>query len=173
MYTKNKNNSTIMLLVVAFAILVSIGLPIVATKIMDGISLSREAASISLYATSDASKKLYFQTQTAAPTRTPAPPRPTSPASSSQASPVPKPIEVYVQKSDGSTDARANDLEELCKDWLYYRKKIMEAESAGKTEKAAKYRESFQQVNAWLDEYNESDITATFERLEAQGYSPP
>lgn len=81
--------------------------------------------------------------------------------------------DTVVQKKDGSIDARDNDLEELCKDWLYYRKKIMEAESAGQTKKAERHRESFQQVNAWLDEYNQSDVSAMFDRLDAEGYSPP
>jgi len=80
---------------------------------------------------------------------------------------------MYVQKKDGTTDNRPNDLEELCKDWLYYRKKIIDAESAGKSDKAADYRAQFQQVNAWLDDYHESDVAAMFEILKRQGYSPP
>jgi hypothetical protein len=80
---------------------------------------------------------------------------------------------VYVEKKDGTTDNRPDDLEELCKDWLYYGQKIIEAESAGRSDKAADYRESFQQVNVWLSDYYESDVTAMFEILERQGYSPP
>ena len=81
--------------------------------------------------------------------------------------------DVFVRKLDETTDTRPNDLEELCKDWLYYRKKIMDAENAGQTDKAADYRAQFQKVNAWLDEYNQSDVSAMFEILETQGYSPP
>jgi len=80
---------------------------------------------------------------------------------------------VYVEKKDGTTDNRPDDLEELCKDWLYYGQKIIEAESAGRSDKAADYRESFQQVNVWLSDYYESDVTAMFEILERQGYNPP
>jgi len=80
---------------------------------------------------------------------------------------------VYVQKKDGTIDSRPNDLEELCKDWQYYRNKIIEAESAGDSDKAADYRAHFQQVNAWLDDYHESDVSAMFDILERQGYSPP
>lgn len=81
--------------------------------------------------------------------------------------------DVFVRKQDGTTDTRPNDLEELCKDWLYYRDNIMEAEGAGQSDKAAEYRTQFQNVNAWLDEYNQSDVTIMFEILEKQGYSPP
>ena len=81
--------------------------------------------------------------------------------------------DVFVRKKDGTIDPRPNDLEELCKDWLYYRKKIIEAESAGQTDKADEYRATFRQVNAWLDEYNEDDVGTMFTILEEQGYSPP
>ena len=81
--------------------------------------------------------------------------------------------DVYVKQIDGTVDSRANDLEELCKDWLYYRKKIVEAENAGDKDRANDYRVSFNNVNDWLDDYKESDVTAMFEILEKQGYSPP
>ena len=66
-----------------------------------------------------------------------------------------------------------DELEDLCKDWLYYRKKILEHEAAGNTEKADKARQRFQQVNAWLAEYDDADVNAMFDKLEREGYEPP
>jgi hypothetical protein len=91
----------------------------------------------------------------------------------SDLSPYPTKKDVFVRKRDGTIDERPNDLEELCKDWLYYRKKIIEHEVAGKTEKAAEARARFQAVNFWLDEYDESDVGTMFTILEEMGYEPP
>jgi len=91
----------------------------------------------------------------------------------SELSEYPTNKEVFVQKKDGTIDPRPGDLEELCKDWLYYRKKILEYEAAGKTQQAAEARTSFQSVNAWLDEYDESDVSTMFDILERRGYRPP
>jgi hypothetical protein len=66
--------------------------------------------------------------------------------------------EVFVTKKDGSLDARPNDLEELCLDMLYYRKKIIEYTQSGETNKADEARISFNQTNAWLSAYDENDI---------------
>lgn len=64
----------------------------------------------------------------------------------SELSEYPTNKEVFVRKKDGTIDPRPNDLEELGKDWLYYRKKILEYEAAGKTQKAAESRASFQSI---------------------------
>jgi hypothetical protein len=81
--------------------------------------------------------------------------------------------DVYVVKLNGTTDPRPNDLEDLCKDWLFYRYKTLEAEAQGKTEKAAEYRATFLQVNRWLDEYAESDWGTMFTILEDHGFGYP
>lgn len=73
-----------------------------------------------------------------------------------------------IPKKDGTYDDRENDLEELCKDWFFYRNKILEYSRAGKTEKAADARESFNQVNAWLSQYKEDDVTAMMSKVEAK-----
>ena len=70
--------------------------------------------------------------------------------------------EVFVTKLDGSLDERPNDLEELCLDWLYYRNKILEYTQAGKTDKAADARTAWNEINAWLNEYNENDVSTMF-----------
>lgn len=54
--------------------------------------------------------------------------------------------EVFVTKMDGSIDARPNDLEELCLDWLYYRDKILEYTQAGKTDKANDARTAWNEI---------------------------
>lgn len=66
--------------------------------------------------------------------------------------------EVFVTKKDGSLDARPNDLEELCLDMLYYRKKIIEYTQSGKTDKADAARIWLNRTNAWLNAYDENDI---------------
>jgi hypothetical protein len=70
--------------------------------------------------------------------------------------------EVRVYKKDGTLDERANDLEELCLDYSYYRKKIVEYEAAGRSEKAAEARTAFQRVNAWLDAYHRDDFEVMY-----------
>jgi len=74
--------------------------------------------------------------------------------------------EVFVTKIDGSLDERPNDLEELCLDWLYYRDKILEYTQAGKTDKAADARTAWNEINAWLNEYNENDVSTMFSIIE-------
>jgi hypothetical protein len=74
--------------------------------------------------------------------------------------------EVFVTKIDGSLDARPNDLEELCLDWLYYRDKILEYTQAGKTDKATDARTAWNEINVWLNEYNENDVTTMFSIIE-------
>jgi hypothetical protein len=74
--------------------------------------------------------------------------------------------EVFVTKIDGSIDARPNDLEELCLDWLYYRDKILEYTQAGNTDKANDARTAWNEINVWLDEYNENDVSIMFSIIE-------
>jgi len=70
--------------------------------------------------------------------------------------------EVFVTKKDGSLDDRPNDLEELCLDWLYYQNKILEYTQAGQTKQADDARTSWNEINNWLNEYNESDVETMF-----------
>ena len=75
--------------------------------------------------------------------------------------------EVYIYKRDGTLDDRPNDLKELCLDYVYYRRKILEYEAEGDSEKADEARETFKKVNMWLDEYDRSDYeTMYFDILE-------
>ena len=74
-----------------------------------------------------------------------------------------------IPKKDGTYETvRHNDLEELCKDWYFYRKKILEAHQVGDSAKVTKYQESFRQVNKWINEYNEKDIQAVMSRVEKE-----
>lgn len=70
--------------------------------------------------------------------------------------------EVFVTKLNGTVDDRPNDLEELCRDWLYYRDKILEYEQAGQTENATEARTAWNEINVWLNEYNQSDVEVMF-----------
>jgi hypothetical protein len=78
---------------------------------------------------------------------------------------------LYVMKKNGIYDDRANDLEELCKDYLYYRNKILKSAKMGDNQGAAKARSSFNQVNNTLSvEYTEDDIQHMFTLIEKSGY---
>lgn len=81
--------------------------------------------------------------------------------------------DVYVRKLDGTIDSRADDLEELCKDWYYYRYKIIEADVAGNADDLAEYQATFKNVNYWLEEYSQSDVTTMFGILTDSGYTWP
>jgi tetratricopeptide (TPR) repeat protein len=70
--------------------------------------------------------------------------------------------EVFVTKRNGTLDDRPNDLEELCRDWLFYRDRILEYEQSGQTEKASEARIAWNEINAWLIEYDENDVGTMF-----------
>jgi TM2 domain-containing membrane protein YozV len=74
---------------------------------------------------------------------------------------------VNVRKKDGTLDERENDLEELCRDWLFYRDRIVKRVNEGDEQGAAEARQSFQMVNEWLGEYANSDVEAMFTILGA------
>jgi len=87
---------------------------------------------------------------------------------------LPSGKELYVMKKNGSYDDRANDLEELCKDYLYYRNKILKYAKAGDNQGAAKARSNFNQVNSTMSlEYTEKDIQQMFTLIEKSGYKAP
>lgn len=74
--------------------------------------------------------------------------------------------EVFVTKINGSLDERPNDLEELCLDWLYYQNKIIEYTQAQNNDKANDARTAWNEINAWLNEYNENDVSTMFTIIE-------
>ena len=78
-----------------------------------------------------------------------------------------------VAKLNGAFDERSNDLMELCKDWLYYRGKILKYARVGDNSAAAKARAIFNEVNASLAEYDENDVAHMTSLIEASGYKPP
>lgn len=81
---------------------------------------------------------------------------------------------VYIYKKDGTLDERPNDLEELWKDWDFYSKKGMrEIQKSGGILEAAKspsddmkeYIKKQDEINAWMDEYDEKDVMAMCRHL--------
>jgi len=71
-----------------------------------------------------------------------------------------------VPMRDGKYEStRSNDLEELCKDYVFYRKKILQASRDGDENAANKYRASFQQINAYLNKYRQEDIDKMFKKI--------
>lgn len=72
-----------------------------------------------------------------------------------------------IAKTNGTLDKeRKNDLEELCKDWFYYRKKIRDAVREGDKATLSKQQAVFGRVNFWLKEYNERDVQDMLIRVE-------
>jgi hypothetical protein len=87
---------------------------------------------------------------------------------------LPSGKELYVLKKNGNYDDRANDLEELCKDYLYYRNKILKCARAGDNQDAAEARSRFNRINVTMDiEYTEKDIQQMFTLIERSGYRAP
>ena len=76
--------------------------------------------------------------------------------------------DVFIYKVDGTLPERPNDLEELSKDWKFYRDKTVESFRSGDKSKGEKYRDKFQQVNSDLSEYDESDEDEMFRYLKIQ-----
>lgn len=73
-------------------------------------------------------------------------------------------------KKDGTYETtRCNDLEELGKDWFFYRKKILQAVQEGDEKKANGHRRKFQEINVWLAQYKETDVDNMFSRLKDAG----
>lgn len=73
-----------------------------------------------------------------------------------------------IPKKDGSFDKRKNDLEELCRDYIHFRSKILYHHNMGEKEKADKARAMFQQVNKWLSAYKEEDVTEMIASIEKE-----
>ena len=74
-----------------------------------------------------------------------------------------------VAMKNGSYEkSRPNDIEELAKDWIYFRRRILEKTASGDISGAQKAREDFQQVNRWLEQYEPSDVAFMVGRLEGK-----
>lgn len=63
-----------------------------------------------------------------------------------------------IAKRDGTLDPRPNDLDELGKDWVYYRTKILKHTSEGDLQSAARARAAFADINARLSAYKDDDV---------------
>lgn len=73
---------------------------------------------------------------------------------------------ISISKKDGTIErGRINDLEELCKDWFFYRRKIVEANRDGDGDALRKYQASFAKINNWLGEYRNEDVTAMMNKV--------
>lgn len=80
---------------------------------------------------------------------------------------IPSNTDLYVLKKDGTYDARANDLEEMCRDYIFYRNRILKYTRSGEYNKASSARSSFNQINNTLTiQYYEGDIQYMFTLIE-------
>ena len=80
---------------------------------------------------------------------------------SASAIPTSDSIASNIKKKDGTVDQRINDLDELCKDWVYYKAKILKHSKEGDEKAAAKARINFVAVNRDLSEYHDKDVSTT------------
>jgi len=71
-----------------------------------------------------------------------------------------------VVKKDGTVDSRPNDLIELCRDYVHFRNKIIQAARNGDTEAANEARSNFNKANNWLSEYRDADVAPCIEQAE-------
>lgn len=69
-----------------------------------------------------------------------------------------------VKMTNGMVEKRDNDIEELAKDWAFYKERILKASQEGDIPAMDKARASFQDVNAWLDKYNQEDVAFALSR---------
>ena len=81
---------------------------------------------------------------------------------------TPEPQKQQLAKKDGTFDKRANDLDELCKDFVYYKAKAYKYGREGQQEKAQEARNSLEKTNIWLSQYNESDVTKTCSQYDTE-----
>jgi len=78
--------------------------------------------------------------------------------------------EFYVRMENGYYEtARPNDIEELLLDWFFYRNKVLKHHARGEYDKMASAQGHLQEINGWLDQYDESDISATHAYLVSIG----
>ena len=75
-----------------------------------------------------------------------------------------------VRKKDGTIDPRENDLDELCKDWVYFKAKIFKYHYEGDEKAATKARRNFQAVNRDLSEYRDEDVHETCKKYETKEF---
>lgn len=82
-----------------------------------------------------------------------------SPIPSAAPQPGPQaPPTLQIAKRDGTVDPRRNDLDELCKDWVYYRTKVQKHTREGDIKSAARARAAFADINGWLSAYKDDDV---------------
>lgn len=74
------------------------------------------------------------------------------------------PPECSIAKKDGTMAERECDLEELCKDWVFFRKRAIESSADGEDAKAKEYQVGFNKTNTWLSAYREEDVQACLTR---------
>jgi hypothetical protein len=80
---------------------------------------------------------------------------------------LPSKTDLYVMKKDGTYDQRANDLEEMCRDYVFYRNRILKYTRSGDLGAAADARNSFNQINNTLSiQYYEDDTSKMFTLIE-------
>ena len=72
--------------------------------------------------------------------------------------------ECKVAKKDGTLDERECDLEELCKDWVFYRGKTLKHSREGEQSKLSEAQRAFNKTNVWLRAYQEKDVSACLQK---------
>jgi hypothetical protein len=64
-----------------------------------------------------------------------------------------------IAKKDGTFDARENDLDEICQDWVRAKAKAYKYGREGNQEAAAEARKDLADTNRWLSAYPDADVS--------------
>ncbi|QVI86996.1 hypothetical protein [Pseudomonas viridiflava] len=84
---------------------------------------------------------------------------PPSPSAAHAPATAPVALKQYV-KLDGTIDPRKDDLDELCKDHVYYTSKTYKYGREGKTKELIEARVELDKNNIWLSAYAHADVSA-------------
>lgn len=68
------------------------------------------------------------------------------------------PAKVQITKKDGTVDQRANDLDEICQDWVRAKAKSYKYGREGNQEAAAAARKDLADTTRWLSDYRDEDV---------------
>lgn len=80
---------------------------------------------------------------------------------------IPRRATINVRKLDGTLADRPGDLEELARDWLFWRGRILKQAAQGKESQAADSRQKFGTTKQRLTEYDPGDVSTMIEAVEA------
>jgi hypothetical protein len=70
--------------------------------------------------------------------------------------------EFYLNRKNGTSAAWPNDIENLCRDYVLYKKQIEEYSQNGEKNHLTQLQGEFEGTNQWLNQYHDDDVQAMF-----------